>query len=177
MSSEPGVTIQTFTNLDAEHLTLLLEADPSERIIRDVFTHSRAYEIHTGQALTGVMLLVRPNTDTVEIADISVNRAYRRQGFGSRLIDRAKMETVRLGLRRLEVGTGSTSFGALCFYQTCGFRMDRIERNYFARTESPLETWFACHGVSNYPNNHTGPRPIRTTHQKSWSWLNSSSGS
>lgn len=131
MSSEPGVTIQTFTDLDAEHMTLLLEADPSERIIRDVFAHSCAYEIRTGQALAGVMLLVRPNTDTVEIASISVDRAFRRQGLGSRLIDRAKMETVRLGLRRLEAGTGSTSFGALCFYQTCGFRMDRIERNYF----------------------------------------------
>ncbi len=131
MSSEPGVTIQTFTNLDAEHMTLLLEADPSEGIIRDVFTHSRAYEIRVGQTLAGVMLLVRPNTDTLEIANISVDRALRRLGVGSRLIDRAKMETVRLGLRRLEVGTGSTSFGALCFYQTCGFRMDRIERDYF----------------------------------------------
>ena len=132
MSSEPGVTIQTFTNLDAEHMTLLLEADPSERIVRDVFTRSRAYEIRVGQALAGVMLLVRQNTDTfLEIANISVDRAYRRQGLGSRLIDRAKMESVRLGLERLEVGTGSTSFGALCFYQTCGFRMDRIERDYF----------------------------------------------
>ena len=131
MSSEPGVTIQTFTDLDAEHMTLLLEADPSERIIHDVFTNSRAYEIRVEQALAGVMLLVRRNTDTLEIADISVNRAFRRQGLGSRLIERAKMETIRLGLSRLEVGTGSTSFGALCFYQTCGFRMDRIERDYF----------------------------------------------
>ena len=131
MSSEPGVTIQTFTTLDAEHMTLLLEADPSERIIRDVFTRSCAYEIRVGQTLAGVMLLARPNTDTLEIANISVDRALRRLGVGSRLIDRAKMETVRLGLSRLEVGTGSTSFGALCFYQTCGFRMDRIERDYF----------------------------------------------
>ena len=139
MSSEQGVIIQTFTNLDAEHMTLLLEADPSEPIIRDVFTHSCAYEIREGQALTGVMLLVRPNTDTLEIANISVGRAYRRQGLGSRLIDRAKMETVRLGLRRLEVGTGSTSFEALCFYQTCGFRMDRIERDYFVdRYQQPI---------------------------------------
>ena len=139
MSSEPGVTIQTFTNLDAEHMTLLLEADPSELIIRDVFTHSCAYEIRVEHALTGVMLLVRPNTDTLEIANISVGRAYRRQGLGSRLIDRAKMETVRLGLRRLEVGTGSTSFEALCFYQTCGFRMDRIERDYFVdRYQQPI---------------------------------------
>ena len=131
MSSEPGVTIQTFTDLDAEHMTLLLEADPSERIIHDVFTNSRAYEIRVEQALAGVMLLVRRNTDTLEIANISVDRAFRRQGVGSSLIDRAKTETIRLGLRKLEVGTGSTSFGALCFYQTCGFRMDRIERDYF----------------------------------------------
>ena len=131
MSSEPGVTIQTFTTLDAEHMTLLLEADPSERIIHDVFTRSRAYEIRVGQALAGVMLLVRPDTDSLEIANLSVDRACRRQGLGSRLIERAKMETVGLGLGRLEVGTGSTSFGALCFYQTCGFRMDRIARDYF----------------------------------------------
>ena len=133
MSSEPCMTIQTFTNLDAEHMALLLEADPSERIIHDVFTNSRAYEIRVEQALAGVMLLVRRNTDTLEIANISVDRAFRRQGLGSRLIERAKMETVGLGLRRLEVGTGSTSFGALCFYQTCGFRMDRIERDYFVK--------------------------------------------
>ena len=139
MSSEPCMTIQTFTNLDAEHTALLLEADPSERIIHDVFTNSRAYEIRVEQALAGVMLLVRRNTDTLEIADISVDCAFRRQGLGSRLIERAKMETVRLGLRRLEVGTGSTSFGALCFYQTCGFRMDCIERDYFVnRYQRPI---------------------------------------
>ena len=139
MSSEPCMTIQTFTNLDAEHMALLLEADPSERIIHDVFTNSRAYEIRVEQALAGVMLLVRRNTDTLEIADISVNRAFRRQGLGSRLIERAKMETIRLGLSRLEVGTGSTSFGALCFYQTCGFRMDRIVRDYFVdRYQQPI---------------------------------------
>ena len=139
MSSEPGVTIQTFTNLDAEHMTLLLEADSSERIIHDVFTHSRAYEIRVGQALAGAMLLIRPVADALEIADISVDRAFRRQGLGSRLIERAKMETIRLGLSRLEVGTGSTSFGALCFYQTCGFRMERIERDYFVnRYQRPI---------------------------------------
>ena len=139
MSSEPCMTIQTFTNLDAEHMALLLEADPSERIIHDVFTNSRAYEIRVEQALAGVMLLVRRNTDTLEIANISVDRAFRRQGLGSRLIERAKMETVWLGLRRLEVGTGSTSFGALCFYQTCGFRMDRIVRDYFVdRYQQPI---------------------------------------
>lgn len=139
MSSEPGVTIQTFTDLDAEHMALLLEADPSERIIHDVFTNSRAYEIRVEQALAGVMLLVRRNTDTLEIANISVDRAFRRQGLGSRLIERAKMETVWLGLRRLEVGTGSISFGALCFYQTCGFRMDRIVRDYFVdRYQQPI---------------------------------------
>ena len=139
MSSEPGVTIQTFTNLDTEHMGLLLEADPSEGMIHDVFAHSCAYEIRVGQSLAGAMLLIRPDADALEIANISVDRAYRRQGFGSRLIDRAKMETVRLGLSRLEVGTGSTSFGALCFYQTCGFRMDRIERNYFVnRYQRPI---------------------------------------
>ena len=139
MSSEPNITIQTFANLDAEHMRLLLEADPSAEMIHDVFTHSCAYEIRVGQALTGVMLLIRANTDDLEIANISVDRAYRRQGLGSRLIDRAKMETVRLGLRRLEVGTGSTSFGALCFYQTCGFRMDCIERDYFVnRYQRPI---------------------------------------
>ncbi len=131
MSSEPNMAIQTFANLDTNHMRLLLEADPSEEMIRGVFAHSCAYEIRVGQALAGIMLLVRQNTDTLEIANISVDRAYRRQGLGSKLIDRAKMETVRLGLSRLEVGTGSTSFGALCFYQTCGFRMDRIEHDYF----------------------------------------------
>ena len=139
MSSEPNMAIQTFANLDTNHMRLLLEADPSEEMIRGVFAHSCAYEIRVGQALAGIMLLVRQNTDTLEIANISVDRAYRRQGLGSRLIDRAKMESVRLGLERLEVGTGSTSFGALCFYQTCGFRMNRIVRDYFVdRYQQPI---------------------------------------
>ncbi|WP_339350029.1 hypothetical protein [Bifidobacterium indicum] len=46
---------------------------------------------------------------------------------------------MELGYGRLEVGTGSTSTEALLFYQICGFRMDSIERDYFAgRYDQPV---------------------------------------
>lgn len=139
MSPTPAITIQPFASLDAEHMELLLEADPSVRMVHTVFAQADAHEIRVGEVLAGVMLLVRPGPEIMEIANISVARSHRRQGLGRKLIERAQKETVRLGCGRLEVGTGSTSLEALLFYQICGFRMDSIERDHFVgRYDQPV---------------------------------------
>lgn len=139
MSPTQAITIQPFASLDAEHMELLLEADPSVRMVHTVFARADAYEIRVGDDLAGVMLLVGPGPEIMEIANISVARSHRRQGLGRRLIERAQKDTVELGYGRLEVGTGSTSTEALLFYQICGFRMDSIERDYFAgRYDQPV---------------------------------------
>ena len=43
------------------------------------------------------------------------------------------------GYARLLVGTGNSSIGNLAFYQKCGFRFLRIERDFFSkRDDSPI---------------------------------------
>ena len=75
-------------------------------------------------------------TDTDEIAVVEVNLLAvaadrQRAGVGRALVDACFAEARRRGCTRVLVATGAADVGNLRFYQRCGFRMLRIERDAF----------------------------------------------
>ena len=63
---------------------------------------------------------------------MAVSPAWQRNGIGSALLHHAIRELRKRGVQQLEVGTGS--FGdQLLFYQRLGFRVSRIDRDFFLR--------------------------------------------
>ncbi|WP_161522253.1 GNAT family N-acetyltransferase [Bifidobacterium xylocopae] len=68
------------------------------------------------------------------VVNIAVAEPLRRRGVATRMVGFAQERAAELGMRRLKVGTGSTSFEALALYQRCGMRMTRIDRDYFLRS-------------------------------------------
>ena len=127
-------------------MELLLEADPSETLVRSYCTESRVYAVENDEGILGVLVLYPLDESVAEIKNIAVAESARGNGFGKKLISHALAEAKRLGFRKAVIGTGNSSFGQLALYQKCGFRMVSIDRGFFLRnySEPIVENGIPC---------------------------------
>ncbi|HSP23301.1 MAG TPA: GNAT family N-acetyltransferase [Planococcus sp. (in: firmicutes)] len=125
---------------------LLLEADPSEKLIRSYCRESRVYTAENGDGVIGVLVLFPLDAAVVEIKNIAVAKSERGRGIGKKLIFLALEEAKRLGFCKAVIGTGNSSLGQLALYQKCGFRMVSIDRGFFLRNypEPIVENGIPC---------------------------------
>lgn len=127
-------------------MELLLEADPSEKLVRAYCAESRVYAVENGGGIMGVLVLFPLDAAVVEIKNIAVAENARGKGIGKNLISHALVEAKRLGFRKAVIGTGNSSLGQLALYQKCGFRMVSIDRGFFLRNypEPIVENGIPC---------------------------------
>lgn len=127
-------------------MELLLEADPSEKLVRSYCADSRVYVVETAKGTMGVLVLFPRDAAVVEIKNIAVAEHIRGKGLGKKLIVHALAEARRLGFRKVLIGTGNSSLGQLALYQKCGFRMVSIDRGFFLRNypEPIVENGIRC---------------------------------
>ncbi|BCA86721.1 N-acetyltransferase [Enterococcus saigonensis] len=125
--------IRQFNSITKEHLTLLLDADPAEQIVRDYTKRGIAFEIRQEGNLAGVMVLLPTRPETIEIMNLAVAKPFRGQKLAQALLVHALWWSKEYGFRTVEIGTGSTGVEQLYLYQKCGFRMTHIERDFFVR--------------------------------------------
>ncbi|WP_084243148.1 GNAT family N-acetyltransferase [Planomicrobium okeanokoites] len=127
-------------------MNLLLEADPSEELVREYCSNGFVYEAAVDDELMGVYVLLTLTDGIVEIKNIAVAEDARGQGYGKRLIQHALSEAERLGFGNVEIGTGNSSVDQLMLYQKCGFRIDSIDRDFFTRNypEPIFENGIQC---------------------------------
>ena len=62
---------------------------------------------------------------------MAVDESRQGQGVGTRLLLAVLEELRARRVRRVVVGTSSSGIGQLAYYQKAGFRLARIERDYF----------------------------------------------
>jgi chromate reductase len=80
----------------------------------------------------GAVMAIPEQGDSVELKAVAVVEAMQGMGIGSRMV-RAVVEALRQsGVRRLTVGTASSGVRELRFYQKAGFRLCRIDRDFFS---------------------------------------------
>lgn len=110
-----------------------------------------------GEPLAAILLIDDGGgRGVVELRAVAVAERAQGHGIGSRMLD-AVMEILRVrGSRRVVVGTASSGVRQLAFYQRCGFRLARVERDYFTQergyppdlTENGIATrdmvWMDC---------------------------------
>ncbi|MFI5912591.1 GNAT family N-acetyltransferase [Dactylosporangium sp. NPDC051541] len=118
----------------AEHETLvpvLRDAEEGDERIRAVLAdpESVAYAGRDDGVLVGAAV-VRHG----EIVYIAVVEERRRRGYGLRILEALK--SAHPG--GLIVGTANSSLDNIAFYQRCGFRMLRVERDFFAYIDPPI---------------------------------------
>ena len=115
-----------------EHYVPLLElADDSAQQMRGYLNDGDLYVYREIDAEVGVVLVIPRDAGTVELKAVAVDATRQGRGVGRRML-RAVLDALRLlGVRRVVVGTASSSIGPLAFYQKAGFRFLTIERDYF----------------------------------------------
>ena len=138
--------IRLLNDGDGLPMDLLLEADPSEELVREYCGRGHVYEAIVDDAVIGVYVLLPLHGGAVEIKNIAVAENARGRGFGKKLILHALAEAKRSGFTHVEIGTGNSSVDQLMLYQKCGFRIDSFDRDFFTRNypEPIFENGIEC---------------------------------
>jgi ribosomal protein S18 acetylase RimI-like enzyme len=126
ISVPPGVERERF-------LPLLLLADESLEQVRSYMHSGELYALvgHGGDAV-GIVLTVPTEIGAVELKAVAVDTAQQNRGIGRQLLAAVIEDLRKRGVRRAIVGTANAGIGQLAYYQKAGFRLLRIERDFFS---------------------------------------------
>jgi ribosomal protein S18 acetylase RimI-like enzyme len=114
------------------YLPLLRLADDSESQVRGYYQKGDLYALDDESAGPLGMVLVIPEPDgSVELKAVAVDAARHGQGIGKRMLAAVLADLKARGVRHVIVGTGNSSVDELAFYQKAGFRLWKIERDFF----------------------------------------------
>lgn len=113
-------------------MPLLLLADDSESEVRAYYQTGDLYTLRdAGGAALGMALVIPDGDEHAELKAVAVDASRHGQGVGKRLLAAVLAELKARGVRHVTVGTGNSGIGQLAFYQKAGFRLSRIERDFF----------------------------------------------
>jgi ribosomal protein S18 acetylase RimI-like enzyme len=115
-------------------LPLLLLADESEHRVRSYLQRGDLYVFadDAERDAAGLVLVIADEHGAVELKAVAVAKHRQGQGLGLRMM-RAVIDELRArGVRRVMVGTANAGIGQLAYYQKAGFRLLRIERDFFS---------------------------------------------
>ena len=77
------------------------------------------------------VLTIDQSDDTTELRAVAVAEGEQGTGLGSWLVSEVCDRLRDRGIRRVVVGTATSGVRQLAFYQRLGFRLERIERDFF----------------------------------------------
>ncbi|MBA3450635.1 MAG: GNAT family N-acetyltransferase [Chloroflexia bacterium] len=115
------------------YFPLLLLADESEPL-RGYMQDGDLYAFHGADGAPLGATLVVPSAeepDTVELKAVAVAQSEHNRGLGRWMLAEVLANLRSRGTRRVVVGTSNAGIGQIAFYQKAGFRLWRIERDYF----------------------------------------------
>lgn len=125
--------IRTLSKHEPLPMKLLLQADPSESLIRAYCRVGKCVIGECAGELVGVYVLIALSETTVEIKNLAVSEKFQKQGFGRKLIEHALTTSAVNRFQFVEIGTGNSSISQLSLYQRCGFQIVAIDRDFFRR--------------------------------------------
>ncbi|MGD8778057.1 MAG: GNAT family N-acetyltransferase [Ignavibacteria bacterium] len=119
-------------------MSLLLEADPSEKCINKYLSGSLCFGAFVDNVMVGVCVTkqIRPNIS--EIFNIAVSPDFQKKGIGTKLIKYALSQLVDKSIKVVKLGTGTFGY-QLTFYQRLGFRVESVIKDFFLDNyEAPI---------------------------------------
>ena len=116
-----------------EYLALLLLADESSRQVQSYMDTGDLYAYSREDAgAMGIVLTISLDNGDVELKAVAIDQQWQGQGIGTSMLMETLSELRMRGYKRVIVGTANAAIGQLAFYQKAGFRMLRIERDFFS---------------------------------------------
>jgi ribosomal protein S18 acetylase RimI-like enzyme len=112
---------------------LLLLADESLDQVRSYMQRGDLFAFVDRDGVAVGIVLTIPDADgSVELKVVAVDSSRQNLGIGRRMLAAVLEELRRRGVRRAVVGTANAGIGQLAYYQKAGFRLLRIERDFFS---------------------------------------------
>ena len=112
-------------------LLLLADAEPQ---VRGYLHQGDLYALcGADREPLGVTLVVpdAAEPETAELRAVAIDPTQHNRGLGQRMLASVLADLRARGFRRAVVGTSNAGIGQIAFYQKAGFRLWRIERDYF----------------------------------------------
>ncbi len=110
-----------------DYLPLLLDADPSERLVREYLDAGELYALFVDGAPAGEMVLVSRWDGAMELKNLAVAAGMRGRGYGAALVRHAFQLCAPRG-DKLYVGTSPAN---VAFYEKLGFEPAYVAENFF----------------------------------------------
>jgi ribosomal protein S18 acetylase RimI-like enzyme len=131
------------------YLPLSYVADDSTAQILSSYQLGDLYALDDSTANpAAIVVAIALSGGEVELKTVAVAPPLQRHGVGRELLAAVLQRLRQRGTRRVIVGTSTSNIGALAFYQRAGFRMWKVERDFFGPARGyPTgveETAFPC---------------------------------
>lgn len=110
---------------------LLLLADETTEAINKYINLSDIYVLKREDGIIALYVLQTISSDTIEIKNIAVDKAFQGQGIGRSLLEDAVDRAKRTGFKRIIIGTADAAVKQLYFYQKAGFEIYDIKHRFF----------------------------------------------
>jgi ribosomal-protein-alanine N-acetyltransferase len=85
-----------------------------------------------------MIVLLRENILQARVYSLNVHPSYRRMGIGKLLMDTALGSLKERGFRKFTLETGINNMAARNLYESKGFSVDKILRNYYKNGDDAL---------------------------------------
>ena len=112
-----------------EYMPLLLLADEQESMVEQYIGRGTMYVLEDEGAVRAECVVTDEGNGVLEIQNLAVAEQYQRHGYGRKMI-RFIAERYKDEYRTLRVCTGDSPL-TVPFYESCGFTIYDITRNYF----------------------------------------------
>src|SRR5690625_190961 len=98
-------------------MKLLLEADPSRKMVKEYVDRGQGFIAEIGKEIIGAFVLLPTRPGTVEIMNIAVAEENRGRGTGKQLIEEAIKISKKRKYKTIEVGTGNSIVLYFLFFE------------------------------------------------------------
>jgi uncharacterized protein YhfF/ribosomal protein S18 acetylase RimI-like enzyme len=112
---------------------LLYLADSDEDQINKYINESVFFASYIENKIIGIIGLKELNNEEIEIVCIAVHEKMQNQGIGKQLIEKAVAYSRNQKYKEIIIKTGNCGIKQIKLYMKCGFRMYKIEPDYFIK--------------------------------------------
>jgi uncharacterized protein YhfF/N-acetylglutamate synthase-like GNAT family acetyltransferase len=112
---------------------LLLLADEEEQQIAKYKDRALFWAAYEKDEVMGIIGLTSENSESSEIVNIAVEEKWQNRKIGTALIEEVVAFAKGQGNKEIIIKTGNSSLKQLHLYQSCGFRMERINKDFFTK--------------------------------------------
>lgn len=107
---------------------LLLDADPSKRLVDKYLSNGILFGAFYDTQLAGVCLLIFHDNITAEIINLAVLEKFRNKHIGKLLISFAENQARLFGYQYMEIGTAEP---LVKYYEKLGYKYHKTINNFF----------------------------------------------